>query len=211
MKSNPPRPLPKEFWLQDTLSLAQNLLGKVLIRDLEDGTRRIVRLVETEAYCGPEDLCAHTARGRLTPRNRAMHGPAGYAYIYRIYGIHLCLNIVSEEAETPHAILLRAAEPFGSPEGWDETSPKKPRPPIQICQGPGLLCRSLKITMDLYGTDMRHPGPLWVGELPQIAPLAAIGSSPRIGVTGGTPWVELPWRFYVKSHPAVSGPAKWRR
>src|SRR6476661_6660464 len=106
----PPEALGAGFFARDTLAVARDLLGKLLVREV-GGRRLWGRLVEVEAYLGPEDLAAHSARGRLTPRTRVMFGPPGHAYVYLVYGMHHCLNFVTEAEGVPHAVLVRALDP----------------------------------------------------------------------------------------------------
>ena len=128
------------FFERPTLEVARALLGKLLVRQV--GDRRLVgRLVEVEAYCGPDDLAAHSARGR-TPRTEVMYGPPGHAYVYLIYGMHHCLNFVTRPAGEPQAVLIRALEPG---------------PAVGRTSGPGLLCRALEIDRSLDGAPLRPP------------------------------------------------------
>lgn len=182
------RKLPRDFYARRTLEVARDLLGMHLVR-MERGQRRIGRIVETEAYQGPEDLAAHSARGR-TPRNEVMFGPPGYAYVYFIYGVWHCLNVVTEAAGTPHAVLIRALEPVEAL--TDKT------------WGPGLLCRALCIDRSLNGTDLLGDA-LWI-ERPAIRAErpVRIGQAARIGVTYAGPWAKRPWRFFDRDSPYVS-------
>src|ERR1700686_5411033 len=128
------RKLPRAFYDRDTILVARELLGKHLIHE-----ERIGRIVETEAYLGPHDLAAHSARG-LTKRTKVMFGPPGHAYVYLIYGMHWCMNVVTEEDGVAGAVLLRALEPVGNVEGRT--------------QGPALLCKALAIDKRLNGHDL---------------------------------------------------------
>ncbi len=125
---NVENPLPRAFYERPTLEVAPALLGQILIY-----RQQRCRIVETEAYWGPDDRASHAARGR-TKRSEIMFGPAGYAYIYLIYGMYHCLNIVTEQQDFPSAILIRAAEPLG--------------------RGPGVLCRELGLTREQNGADV---------------------------------------------------------
>src|SRR5439155_7607735 len=125
------------FFERDTLEVARDVLGKLLAREA-DGLVRWGRVVEVEAYCGPHDRAAHSWRG-LTPRTRVMHGPAGHAYVYLIYGMHHCVNFVTRPAGFPEAVLVRALEPG---------------PGVGRCSGPGLLCRALGIDRSLNGVPL---------------------------------------------------------
>src|SRR6187402_3254948 len=119
--------LPRSFYDRDTIEVAKDLLGKYLVH-VSGGVERIGRIVETEAYLGPHDLAAHSARG-LTPRTAPMFGPPGHAYVYLIYGMHHCINVVTEREGQAAAVLIRAVEPIANIAGRT--------------QGPGLVCRAL--------------------------------------------------------------------
>src|SRR5258708_6819521 len=141
------RKLPRSFFDRDTVLVAQELLGKHLVHVVQ-GEARVGRIVETEAYLGPHDLAAHSARG-LTPRTRVMFGPPGHAYVYLVYGMHWCMNVVTEEEGHASAVLLRALEPVANLEGRT--------------QGPALLCKVMGIDRRQHGADL-------VGEELFIAP-----------------------------------------
>jgi len=181
------RKLPRSFYSRDdTLAIARDLIGMHLVRD--DGVRSVGRIVETEAYMGPEDLAAHSARGR-TPRTEVMFGPPGHAYVYFIYGFWNCVNIVTAREGVPHAVLLRALEPV---EGIGDKT-----------WGPGLLCRAMRIDRTLNGEDLRGPR-LWLERPPRSAPKPLISRSPRIGVDYAGRWARRPWRFFDRGSPYVS-------
>jgi DNA-3-methyladenine glycosylase len=182
------RKLPRSFYArEDTLLVARDLIGTHLVHD--DGvTRRVGRIVETEAYIGPEDLAAHSARG-LTKRTEVMFGPPGHAYVYFIYGFWFCLNVVTSRKGVPHAVLLRALEPV---EGISDKT-----------WGPGLLCRAMGIDRALNGTDLCADR-LWLEPRRGSAPPVRIGSSPRIGVDYAGSWAKRPWRFFDRASPYVS-------
>jgi len=185
--------LTRDFYARPTLTIARELLGMHLVH-LDAGTRRIGRIVETEAYLGPRDLAAHSSRGR-TPRTEVMFGPPGHAYIYFIYGFWNCLNIVTAASGTPHAVLLRALEPIAGIQG--KTA------------GPGLLCRAMGIDRRLNGIDL-CANTLWLEQpLPARAP-PRIAVSPRIGIDYAGAWAQRPWRFFDPASPCVSGPARLR-
>src|ERR1700741_2966896 len=130
--------LPREFYDRDTIAVARDLLGKCLVHRV-DGAPRIGRIVEVEAYLGPHDLAAHSSKG-LTARTRVMFGPPGYAYVYLIYGMYFCVNVVTQREGVASAVLLRALEPVKNL----ETSAK----------GPGLLCKAMHIDKRLNGHDL---------------------------------------------------------
>ena len=134
----PPRKPPRRFFLQSTLTVARELIGMHLVH-AQGGKLRRGRIVETEAYQGPADLAAHSARGR-TARTEVMYGPPGHAYVYLIYGFWNCLNVVTARAGVPHAVLLRALEPLAAMSARSF--------------GPGLLCRALHVDRALNGVDL---------------------------------------------------------
>ena len=181
------RKLPGAFFVHNTLGIARALIGMHLVHD--DGRRRRAgRIVETEAYLGPRDLAAHSARGR-TPRTEVMFGPPGHAYVYFIYGFWHCLNVVTGRRGIPHAVLLRALAPL---EDLDEPT-----------WGPGLLCRALHIDRSLNGADLRG-AVLWIERPPPAASRARIARSTRIGVEYAGEWAQRRWRFYDRDSPFVS-------
>ena len=171
---------------EDTLLVARELIGLHLVHD--DGvSKRIGRIVETEAYMGPEDRAAHSARGR-TARNEVMFGPPGHAYVYFIYGFWYCMNVVTSRKGVPHAVLLRGLEPVAglTDKTW----------------GPGLLCRAMGIDRTMNGTDLCGKS-LWL-ERPSELASVNIGTGPRIGVDYAGPWAKRPWRFFDTASPYVS-------
>jgi DNA-3-methyladenine glycosylase len=180
------RKLPRDFYDRDTIVVAQELLGKHLVH-VVDGFARVGRIVETEAYLGPHDLAAHSAKG-LTERTRVMFGPPGHAYVYLIYGMHWCMNAVTQEEGVASAVLLRALEPVRNIEGRT--------------QGPALLCKAL-------GIDRRHNGHDFLSDdlfiaAPRVEPKVRIVKRPRIGVDYAGRWAKRLLRFYVKDNPFVS-------
>ncbi|PZN34639.1 MAG: 3-methyladenine DNA glycosylase [Proteobacteria bacterium] len=183
--------LPRAFYARETLTVARELLGMHLVR-VANGRRQVGRIVETEAYKGPEDLAAHSARGR-TPRTEVMFGPPGHAYVYFIYGFWHCLNVVTAREGVPHAVLIRALEPL---EGIEDTT-----------HGPGLLCRALGIDRRLNGADLAGPPVaegLWLERPVEGGRRPRIGRSARIGVDYAGAWARKPWRFYDRESPYVS-------
>lgn len=180
------RKLPREFYDRDTAQVARDLLGTWIVRRT-DGGLRVGRIVETEAYLGPHDRCSHSACGR-TPRNRSMFGPPGHAYVYLIYGIHHCLNVVTEPEGHGSAVLLRALEPVGH-------LPGNPR-------GPGLLCRALSVDRTLDGEDLLGDT-LFLAQPATPAPFALVRGR-RIGVEYGGVWARRLLRFHVRGNPWVS-------
>ena len=185
--SRPEKP-PRAFFARSALAVARDLIGMHLAHD--DGRRvRRGRIVETEAYQGPKDLAAHSARGR-TARTEVMFGPPGHAYVYFIYGFWNCLNVVTAAPGVPHAVLLRALEPL---EGLSERA-----------SGPGLLCRAMRIDRRFNGIDLLGEE-LWIERAPQGTATVRIERSARIGVDYAGAWAARPWRFFERGSPYVSG------
>ena len=179
--------LPRTFYARDSLSVARDLLGQQLVIRHPAGLK-VGRIVETEAYQGPEDLAAHSAGGRRTARTEVMYGAAGFAYVYLIYGMWNCLNVVTATRGVPHAVLLRALEPVS---GFDAPS-----------WGPGLLCRALGIDRTDNGKDLRGRQQ-WI-QAPRGPQPVRIGAGPRIGVEYAGEWAQRPWRFFDRDSPYVS-------
>ncbi len=180
------RRLPRSFYDRDTMLVAQELLGKHLVH-VVDGAERVGRIVETEAYLGPHDLAAHSARG-LTNRTRVMFGPPGHAYVYLIYGMHWCMNVVTEEEGHASAVLLRAVEPVKNIEGRT--------------QGPALLCKAMGIDRRLHGHDLVSDDLFIVR--PATEEPVRIVKRPRIGVDYAGHWARRLLRFYIRGNPFVS-------
>ena len=223
------RPFPRDALEQPTLDAARALLGARLVRDPVPATgdraglaRRVGRIVEVEAYIGEDDLASH-ARFGPTDRNRVMYGPPGTAYVYLVYGMHHCLNVVTEPAGRPAALLVRAVEPI---EGVDamraartalpsERSRGRPSPgvaprpiaDVRLAAGPGLVAAAFGITRADTGIDLCDPGaPLRLGAPPQDEPRPEILAGPRVGIGyAAEPWASVAWRFMVAGSPSIGG------
>ena len=178
--------LPRAFYARDTQQVARELLGKLLVHRVDD-VARVGRIVEVEAYLGPGDLAAHTARGE-TPRTRAMFGPPGHAYVYLIYGMHHCMNVVTEPEGVGTAVLLRALEPVAN-----LTLPT---------HGPGRLCKAMGIDMSHYGHDLLSLD-LRICASPTVESFNVL-TGPRIGVDYAGAWAAKPLRFYIEANRFVS-------
>ena len=192
------KPLPREFYLQDTRLAAQKLLGQLVVRHLPSGETLSGIIVETEAYLTDDPAC-HAYRGQ-TPRNAAMFGPPGHAYVYFTYGLHMMLNLVCALEGIAEAVLIRALEPV---EGVDTM--RENRGGIadirQLTNGPGKLAQALALTRLAHnGLDVTDVGGA-LQILPTAYPPFEIVTKTRIGITQG---VDLPWRYYVAGNPFVS-------
>jgi len=197
-----PDPLPRGFYARSAVTVAPDLLGQILVREL-DGRRLSGRIVEVEAYLGSEDAASHAFRGP-TPRNRSMFGPPGHAYVYLIYGVHHCLNIVTGPEGDGQAVLIRALEPL---EGIDLMRAHRGGvPDRQLTNGPGKLCQALAIDRRLDGHDLCLGETLWLEPGPR--PEAPICTGPRVGVRGDDLALNRAWRFYLQNNPFVSSPRR---
>lgn len=197
------RALPRAFYVQPTLVVGRRLLGKILLHDAPGGLTA-GRIVEVEAYRGPRDRAAHTFGGRRTPRNETMWGPPGHAYVYYIYGMHHCVNVVTQAAGVPEAVLIRALEPVAGIDLMRLRRARTTGPDWHLCRGPGALCRALEIDRNQDGSDLTA-GPLRILDAPAI-PARAIVRTPRIGVDYAGSDAARPWRFALRGVRAVSGP-----
>jgi DNA-3-methyladenine glycosylase len=196
------RPLPRRFYLQPTLRIARALLGKTLVHHGADGCTA-GRIVEVEAYRGPGDRAAHSWRGHRSARNEAMYGPPGHAYVYFIYGIHYCMNVVCQPRDVPEAVLLRALEPLSGEPLMRRRRGLPDAPPWRLCRGPGALCQALGITRAENGADLTR-GRLRILDSPAL-PGSRIARSPRVGVAYAGPHAARPWRFFLRDSRAISG------
>jgi len=179
----------------------------VLVRVLDDGTRLAGRIVETEAYLGVLDRAAHSYGGRRTARNAAMWGPAGHAYVYFVYGLHHCMNVVAEGPGRPSAVLIRALEPLEGLEHMRaQRAGKRPGARLRdtdLCSGPAKLAQALRLDRALDGADLVAGERLFIERGTRIAP-ARIVAAPRIGVAYAAEWAAKPLRFYVAGNPNVT-------
>lgn len=178
--------LPRTFYERDTIRVAKDLLGKYIIHN-HDGLEYVGKIVEVEAYLGQHDLACHSSKG-LTPRTKVMFGPAGYAYIYLIYGMYYCTNVVTEAEGTGSAILLRAIEPIKNIQGRT--------------QGPGLLSKAMHIDKQLNQHDLTSDN-FYIAE-PEDDQAFTIAEKPRVGVHYAKDWADKLLRFYIKESTFIS-------
>jgi len=193
--------LPRSFYDRPVLVVARECIGKVLVHASPEGVTA-GRIVEAEAYRGPEDLAAHSAGGRRTRRTEAMFGPPGHAYMFLLYGMHWAFNIVTGREGQPHAILIRAIEPLFGLALMAKRRGVEPNS-VQVTNGPGKLCHALGLDGAAYGVDL-------CGEKLHLRDGARVkvGRSPRINVDYAGEWAELPWRFYERGNRYVSVPPR---
>jgi len=192
--------LKRNFYNQSTLKIAQDLLGKFLVRKIG---KKIIsgKIVETEAYVGPNDLASHASHGKTT-RTAPMFGPPGYAYVYLVYGLNHCFNIVTEGKNYPAAVLIRAIEPT---EGVDLMRRLRhaPHDERNITNGPGKLCQALKIDKSLNNFDLTK-NILWLEDRGIKIKPSEIIAAKRIGVDYAGKYKNKPWRFYLRGNLFVS-------
>jgi DNA-3-methyladenine glycosylase len=174
------RILPRFYFSRPTVTVARSLIGKYLVRVIE-GRILAGKIVEVEAYVGPQDKACHASKGR-TPRTDVMFGPAGVAYVYLIYGMYHCLNVVTEREEFPSAVLIRAIELDG-----------------ELIDGPGRLCRALGIDRGLNRADLTEGESLWFEDRGVVLKRGDLGTHTRIGVDYAGAWAKKLWRFRLRT------------
>src|SRR5215471_13925556 len=193
--------LPRDFYTRaDVLEVARDLLGKKLVVPNRNGTRVAGIIVETEAYRGPGDRASHAYGGRRTNRTETMYGIGGTAYVYFVYGMYYQFNVVTNVAEIPHAILVRALEPIEGLEIMRRR--RKGRTDHELTSGPGRLCLAMGIDRRLDKADLLGRK-VWIEDGVAISP-RQIAHGPRIGIDYAENWVTKPWRFWLRDNPFVS-------
>lgn len=195
--------LSKDFYQRgDVLVIARELLGKILVTEL-GGERCAGRIVEVEAYNGTMDKASHAWGGRRTTRTEVMYAPGGVAYVYLCYGIHHLFNVVTNTGNIPHAILIRALEPLEGIECMLKRTGKK-KPDNSLTRGPGNVARAMGITTALTGTALLGKQIYIADDDYRVADTDII-AGPRIGVDYAGEDALLPYRFYIRNHPNLSG------
>jgi DNA-3-methyladenine glycosylase len=195
-------PLNYAFYQRDSLIVAKELLGKILIREVK-GKCYGFRIVETEAYRGKEDKAAHSYGGKLTNRTKPMFEEGGITYIYLIYGMYYCLNIVTNDVAIPHAVLIRAAEPIDdiALQFALENRPIKSKKLHDLTNGPGKLCKAMIIDKTLNERSVMDKGDLWIADAPSPKEIIA---DKRINIPYAMEYQDVEWRFYIKDNKFVS-------
>ncbi len=196
--------LPQSFYLgEDVVLLAEALLGKVLVTEF-NGLRTAGRIVETEAYRGPDDRACHAFNNRRTPRTKVMFGPGGHAYVYLCYGIHHLFNVVTGPEDAAHAVLIRGVEPLDNlalmleRRHWTKPAPA-------LTAGPGALAQALGIRTVHSGLPLFAPeSPIWLEDRGLTPSPESIVAGTRVGVEPAGECAFRPWRFSVKGSPWVS-------
>jgi DNA-3-methyladenine glycosylase len=196
------RTLRRAFYLADTVTVARALLGCVLHRRLDDGTLLSARIVETEAYLGANDMASHARRGLRSERNASMYLEGGHAYVYFTYGMHFCLNVVTQEQDLAEAVLLRAAEPVRGVEAMRVRRPKA-RKDHDLMNGPGKICMAMEIDRRLDGESLRGET-LWIAPRDLVVSDGDIAVTPRIGIDNSGDAASWPLRFFLRGNRHVS-------
>ena len=190
--------LPREFYLRDGLTVARELIGKKLVTNLRGALTGGI-IVETEAYMGAIDPAAHSYRGR-TERTKIFYGAGGFVYVYLIYGVNLCTNVVANVADVPEAVLIRALEPV---EGVELMRERRGRKNLrELCSGPGKLSRAMGVTKNFYGADL-------CGDEIFIEPTdfrAEVATTKRINIDYAGAAADYPWRFIAAGSKFLSAP-----
>lgn len=199
--------LPREFYTRpDTLQIAQELLGKLLVVPRASGERVSGMIVETEAYLGAIDKAAHSYNNRRTNRNEITYAAGGKVYVFFVYGMYFQLNFVTHAPDEPHVVLIRAAEPVEGIEIMRERrlrkNPAAKMPDKNLSSGPGKLCIAFGIDRNLNGADLLEDK-IWLEDFRTFSE-KEIASGKRIGIDYAEEFVEKPWRFWVKDNLFVS-------
>ena len=203
---------PRESFACGAEPLAAALLGRLLVRRLDDGRTLAGRIVETEAYIGVRDRASHAFGGRRTPRNEAMYGPPGTAYVYFTYGMHHCFNVVCGEVGEPVAVLIRALEPvegvahMTSMRQAASRSRARQIAPQDLCRGPARLCQAMVIDRTLDGLDLVSDPRLWIAEARADMPDNRVLRTQRVGVDYAGAWARRRLRWMFAGHSCVSVP-----
>ena len=195
------RKLPREFYArQNVLTVARELLGKLLVVPANDSSRVSGMIVETEAYRGPEDRASHAYGGRRTKRTETMYQLGGSVYVYFVYGMYYQFNVVTNIRDTPHAVLVRALQPVEGIE--DMRDRRQTHSDRNLTSGPGKLCIAMGIDRKLDREDLLGER-VWIEEGEKI-PRTRIATGPRVGIDYAEEWTEKPWRFWIRDNPFVS-------
>ena len=198
--------IPREFYNRDSIVVAKELLGKILVHEI-GGKKISAKIVETEAYMGVNDKAAHSYGGRRTERVEVMYGDAGFAYVFLVYGLHCCFNIVTGEKDVPQAVLIRALEPLSNIEEMSNHRFKKTYATLTTPQskaltnGPGKLCSALAISREHNGIDLCGNKLYLVDSDNENF---SIVTTKRVGIDYAMEAKDYPWRFYIKDNAHVS-------
>lgn len=194
--------LNREFYLRSGLDVARDLIGKQLVCSSPSGTTKGI-IVEVEAYMGHQDAAAHSYQAPCTGRTAIQHGPGGYAYIYTIYGLHTCMNVVANQEGCPEAVLIRALQPTAGIQLMQQR--RKKQSLRELCSGPGKLAQAMGITKEHYGADLCGEK-LYIESVDDEVP--EIAATKRINVDYAGEAADYPWRFVLKDSKFVSVPPR---
>ena len=194
--------LEKDFYQQDALTVARELVGCYLHRKVED-SELVARVVETEAYLGPEDKASHAYNNKRTERTEIMFEPGGYVYVYLIYGLHHCFNIVCGPKDSPEAVFIRAVEPINGLETMKENRDIKSSRIEELSNGPGKLTQALDIDKSFNGYDLIEGDRLYIREDNNKENLEIVADK-RVNIDYAKEYKDKPWRFYIKGNSFVS-------
>jgi len=198
--------LQPEFYQRETLAVARELLGKLLVHESPDGVTA-GRIVEAEAYIGPGDRAAHSYNNRRSKRTEIQYGPGSYAYVFRIYGMYNCFNIVTQAPGKPEVVLVRALEPVAGLELMArrrKIADIRPGRLSKLTGGPGRMCQAMEITMRQYGSNLCS-GSLYLLDGGTRIPEPDILATPRINIDYAGEARDYLWRFIIRGNPHVSG------
>lgn len=197
--------MPREFYLEDTLEVARHLLGKLLVHDAPEG-RTAGRIVEVEAYQGHHDRAAHSYNNLRSRRTEVMYGPGGHAYVFQVYGMHYCFNVVTRPAGYPQVVLIRALEPVDGLElmahrrGLKQLTPAIER---NLANGPGKLCQAMGIARELNGSDL-CASRLYLADDGTAVAETDLCRTPRVNIDYAGEARDYLWRFLLFDNPCVS-------
>jgi len=189
--------LTRKFYTQPALKVAKEILGKYLVQKINN-KKFIGKIVETEAYVNSKDRASHAFGNKITKRNKAEYLAGGHIYIYLVYGMYWQLNITTGKANHPECILIRALEPI---KGFNKNLSEKEIK--NLANGPGKLCRWMKLDKSFYGEDVVKSKKIWLEVKTKIKPSQII-SKKRIGIDYAKEWADKLWRFYIKDNPFIS-------
>lgn len=200
----------RQFYLQPTLKVAKELLGKYFIYQTRQG-KLVGKIVETEAYLGPQDRASHAFGNKKTLRNQAEYLKGGHIYIYLVYGMYWQLNISTASEGKPECVLIRSLEPI---EGISQMAKNRKIEPFtksgainpNLTNGPGKLCQAMKLDKSHYGLDLVKSGQVYLEDRGEKILKSAVKTGPRIGIDYAGSWKNKPWRFYFKNSCFVSQP-----
>lgn len=194
--------LNRDFYLRPGLIVAQELIGKQLVHNSLEGTTKGI-IVEAEAYIGPNDAASHAYNSLKTERTAIQYGPGGYSYIYSIYGLHTCMNIVANQESFPEVVLIRALQPTAGIELMQQR--RKKQAMRELCNGPGKLSQAMGITKKHYGTDLCD-NELFVETVNDVKPI--VSATKRINIDYAGEAIDYLWRFVLRDNKFISVPPR---